>query len=356
MHLINRYVIFIQKPEKRRKIFLPDFNLTDDDIQKLKRRFDLFQKEREIIHKLLNDYIVDYRQYSGRAAERYEYLREKYISQSPNLSHLIFNDGNILWSLNDIAIVLGRHLTSIIRTFDKIEITEGYCAKLIALRETVKAKNGHNIPVYHKEIFDLIIDFYEYEYLLRFSEPRRGDKDNAPDIDEIKRFWTYLKDFYNYNNFDENGIALVIYAGADRTSLYMGKYGPLKGEVFTAYSDKAMKEILKYVYENHLATQDYVGACETYIKLVDGFYVKSFGDYRVGEEKEKTSFPWIEILIVSTALSFIIVVLVYTKYQKPPRYGDITVKNALNDTSMIVKCEYDKPVTEKVQNNKQDNP
>ena len=166
----------------------------------------------------------------------------------------------------------------------------------------------------------------------------------------------YTNHFYNYNNFDENGIALVIYAGADRTSLYMGKYGPLKGEVFTAYSDKAMKEILKYVYENHLATQDYVGACETYIKLVDGFYVKSFGDYRVGEEKEKTSFPWIEILIVSTALSFIIVVLVYTKYQKPPRYGDITVKNALNDTSMIVKCEYDKPVTEKVQNNKQDNP
>ena len=180
---------------------MPDFNLTDDDIQKLKRRFDLFQKEREIIHKLLNDYIVDYRQYSGRAAERYEYLREKYISQSPNLSHLIFNDGNILWSLNDIAIVLGRHLTSIIRTFYKIEFTEGYCAKLIALRETVKAKNGHNIPVYHKEIFDLIIDFYEYEYLLRFSEPRRGDKDNAPDINEIKRFWTYLKDFNNYNNY-----------------------------------------------------------------------------------------------------------------------------------------------------------
>ena len=99
---------------------MPDFNLSDDDIHKLKRRFSLFQRERKFIHGLLNNYVADYRQFEGSAGKRYEYLRKKYISQSPDLTHLIFNDGNIKWSVYDISIVLGRHLTSISRSIKKM--------------------------------------------------------------------------------------------------------------------------------------------------------------------------------------------------------------------------------------------
>ena len=180
---------------------MPDFNLSDEDIHKLKHRFSLFQRERKIIHGLLSNYVADYRQFEGSAGKRYEYLRKKYISRSPDLTHLIFNDGNIQWSVYDISIVLGRHLTSIIRSIKKMENTESWCVRLLSLRENVKNANGRIIQVYQKEIFDLLLDLYEDEYLLRFSEPRRGSQDSAPDIKEVRNFWQYLKDMESFTDY-----------------------------------------------------------------------------------------------------------------------------------------------------------
>lgn len=187
---------------------MPDFKLSDDEIYKLQRQFCRFQAERKSVHELLDNYMADYRQFSGKSSERYEYLRKKYISKSPNLSHLIFKDQKILWSMDDIAIILGRHLSSIIRTFNKLEKNSNYYSRLIALREPEKADNGHDFFVYDKEIFDVIIDFYETEYLLRFSKPRRGNADNAPDINEINRFWSYLKERENFNNYNIQPVKL----------------------------------------------------------------------------------------------------------------------------------------------------
>lgn len=180
---------------------MPDFKLSDDEIYKLQRQFYQFQAERKLVHELLDNYTADYRQFSGKASERYEYLRKKYISKAPDLSHLIFKDEKILWSVDDIAIILGRHISSIIRTFNKLEKSK-YYSKLVALRQTEKAENGHDIFVYEREIFDLIIDFYEDEYLLRFAKPRRGNLENAPDINEVKKFWNYLKERENFNSYN----------------------------------------------------------------------------------------------------------------------------------------------------------
>ena len=180
---------------------MPDFHLSDENIQKLRHKFSLFQRERIIIHDLLKNYAADYRQFEGSYAKRYEYLRKKYISQSPDLTHLIFQDNSILWSVYDIAIVLGRHLTSINRNIKKIEQIEGFCARLLAIRENTKNPKGRTIQVYHEEIFDLLLDLYEDEYLLRFSEPRRGNKEFAPNITEVRRFWQYLKDCETFNDY-----------------------------------------------------------------------------------------------------------------------------------------------------------
>lgn len=179
---------------------MPVFNLSDEDIHKLQHKFNLFRRERKIIHNLLDNYIADYRQFSGSMSKRYEYLRKKYIYQSPNLTHLILLDGNILWSTQDISIVLGRHITSIIRSINKLELSEGWCSRLLSIRETTKNTNGRTVHVYHKEIFDLLLDLYEDEYLLRFSEPRRGNNSSAPDILELRRFWQYMKDFDTFNS------------------------------------------------------------------------------------------------------------------------------------------------------------
>ena len=47
----------------------------------------------------------------------------------------------------------------------------------------------------------MILDLYEEEYLLRFSEHRSGNIENATDIKEVRRFWNYLKDYYSVNDF-----------------------------------------------------------------------------------------------------------------------------------------------------------
>ena len=185
---------------------MPEFYLSQDNISRLQHKFNLFNKERRIIHELLINYEADYRQFKGNAKARREFLREKYLAKAPNMSHLILNNNEVLWSMDDISILLGRNLSTIMRTFNKLESSSDYYSRLLALRECVKAKNGHDIFVYHKEIFDLIIDLYEDEYLLRFAKPRRGDINNAPDFKEVKKFWQYLKE---QNNFNKNNLISV---------------------------------------------------------------------------------------------------------------------------------------------------
>ena len=160
----------------------------------------------------------------------------------------------------------------------------------------------------------------------------------------------YTYNFYDYNDFKDNGIAFVIYVSEDTRSIYMGNNGPRNSEVFTAYTDSRVASILKYVYQNHIQKNDYVGACESFIKLADGFYIKSFGTYHVtdGGDVVKT-FPWVSIVIITVFVSFIIVVLVISKFQKHEKKVDTTLKKAIQTSSMIVKCEYDRPYMKKQQ-------
>ena len=176
------------------------FNLSDDTVAKLKRKFLQFQNSRKKVHELINDYVADYRQFIGSNDDRKEFLEDLFRNRVPDFSHLIFSDNQIFWHVSDIAIILGRNQSSISRTLSSIVHSEEWNFRLIAIRKPVKSANGNSIFVYQKDIFDLIIDKYEEDYLLRFSCPRWGCKNNAPDIHEIKRFWNYLKDFYNVNH------------------------------------------------------------------------------------------------------------------------------------------------------------
>ena len=101
---------------------------------------------------------------------------------------------------------------------------------------------------------------------------------------------------------------------------------------------------------NFIEKDDYMGACESYISLIDGIYVKTFGSYKVGSDGDDR-FPFIEIVIISLVLTFISAVLVYTKYQKPQRMIDQSIKSALNSTTMVVKCEHDDPLPGKNDSN-----
>lgn len=173
---------------------MPIFNLPVEATERLKMKFNEFQKARREVHDLLVDYAADYSQFKGNTLERQESLRRKYSKRAPDLNHLVWDsEGEVYWNAPDIAIVMGRNQSSIARTLLSMERDEGWRVRLLALRKSSKAANGLLVFAYHQDIFDLIIDRYEEEYLRRFSEPRRGDKENAPDIEEVRRFWNYLK-------------------------------------------------------------------------------------------------------------------------------------------------------------------
>jgi hypothetical protein len=170
--------------------FKSTFNLTPDTMKRLTVQFKVFLLDREKIHTLLGDYVADYRSFTGTALARHEYLREKYATRAPNLTHLVFDaDGELYWGTGDMAILLGRDSTTVTRMMRKISSLHGWRSRLYELRKS----SGSGVYVYKKEIFDFIIDFYEEEYLQRFVAPRRGKSVDEEEKAEIYRFWSTLK-------------------------------------------------------------------------------------------------------------------------------------------------------------------
>ena len=55
------------------------------------------------------------------------------------------------------------------------ETLEEWNNRLSSLQRNVRSKTGIDIEVYHQDIFDLLLDYYEEEYLLRIAEPRHGN-------------------------------------------------------------------------------------------------------------------------------------------------------------------------------------
>lgn len=169
------------------------FDLTDGEIAQLKAKFKDFQDARNAVLMFLVSYIADYQKFRGTSSARRIYLRKKYASQPPRLNYPICGEDGFYWSVYNISVILGRNRSSITRTLVKMRRVEENHARLNALCKTVKLGNGLPIRVYHQDIFDMILDQYEDEYLMRFANPRHGKPNHAPDIQELRRFWEYLK-------------------------------------------------------------------------------------------------------------------------------------------------------------------
>ncbi len=169
------------------------FAISEKDIALLESKFKEFQDTRNAVLMFLVSYISDYQKYCGSSSDLGEHLHSKYSWYTPKINYL-FNSGNgFYWSIRNIAIVLGRNRSSITRTINKMKNSDNWCEKLSLLQKSVKSDSGFSIDVYHQDIFDLLLDYYEEEYLLRFAKPRHGGKKTSPDISELHRFWNYLK-------------------------------------------------------------------------------------------------------------------------------------------------------------------
>lgn len=158
----------------------------------------------------------------------------------------------------------------------------------------------------------------------------------------------YVYNFYDYNSFDNEGVVFLIYLSNGNPEIFMGNSGDHSSEIFSIYSDKRINAILKYVYNNYIKEGKYYDACIGYVKILSGFYEKAHGDYDVDDEGNVVKvIPWVEIIIISLALTFIVVLLSIGKIFKKKIVINEFIKKSVNNDTMVVKLESEQSINKK---------
>lgn len=152
----------------------------------------------------------------------------------------------------------------------------------------------------------------------------------------------YSNNFYDYNDFMNDGTIFVICMSGNEPEIYMGNSGDHSGKIFEVYSDSRINQTLEYVYKD-ISTGNYSKAINDYINILDGFYrIDNGGNYKVDKEgKIVKSIPWIEIIILSVTLTFIIVVLLLYKINRKKGVV-VNFEKCINSDTLMVRTDSDK--------------
>ena len=135
----------------------------------------------------------------------------------------------------------------------------------------------------------------------------------------------YASAFYKKNRFKENTILFVIYINDVEPQIYM--YG-VGDKTTKYYTDERIEQILKYVYD-YVDNKKYYEATDKYLTIIDGFYKIDNDNYYLDSDGKIVKYiPWIEIIILSIALTFIIVMIFIYRIKSNNK---IVNKNVLDD-------------------------
>lgn len=146
-----------------------------------------------------------------------------------------------------------------------------------------------------------------------------------------KKAIDYMYDFYDYNDFSRKGIIFFVYKAEKEYEIYMGTVG----DISHIYSDTRINQTLSYVYK-YLEEDKFYECFDNYIKIVDGFYVLDNNEKtKINENGEVVKgFPWVEIIILSGAVTFIVMMLLIMNDKKK---GVITKIDKLNKNTLMIK-------------------
>ena len=202
----------------------------------LTKKFLLFRDDREKIRRRMENYVLDYSLHETGATHKYELLEEQYSVNTPNLNHLIFSKGgSSLWSARDIAIVLGRNVSSVSRTLKKMHEKTEWAERLTVLSVTPENPGRDAATLYHSEVFDTIVDYFEYGYLERITHPRNGIPMTEEEREAVFTFWRDLK---KTNNITINEYTQTLSLNASRESSFAAIYENLRMIIKHAFSIK----------------------------------------------------------------------------------------------------------------------
>lgn len=167
-------------------------------------------------------------------------------------------------------------------------------------------------------------------------------------VDDIgdKSISDFAYNFYDYNDFLDDGVVFVIYKHPSDPEIFMGNSGKSDSKTFKIYSDYRINAILSYVYSD-IEQGNYYSASVNYIKILKGFYEKENGDYKVDDDGNLVKrIPWIEIIVLSLSLTFIVVVFfIYgIKNSNKNNYKDY-LDEVLDNNTLIVRKDIDEEIT-----------
>ena len=163
----------------------------------------------------------------------------------------------------------------------------------------------------------------------------------------------YAYNFYDYNDFKDNGLIFVIYVNDVDPVIFMTTNSiSTDSELYKMYNkDDRVNQTLAYVYKD-VKQKEYYSAVDKYLSVIQGFYdlekktEGSSAGYEVSTDgKIVKNIPWIEIVVLSVALSFVVVViLLYRLKGKNIVQNKINLDENIDKTTLIVKCEKDELV------------
>ena len=119
---------------------------------------------------------------------------------------------------------------------------------------------------------------------------------------------SYITNFYNYNSFQDTGIAFMISISSGQSGIYMKVFGNDQ-KLHSNYDNNRKIQILRPANE-FFVRKDYFATINTYLKGLNGFYGAGNGDYEVKADGTVVRIiPWVEIIILTISLTFIILLI-----------------------------------------------
>ena len=153
----------------------------------------------------------------------------------------------------------------------------------------------------------------------------------------------YAYNFYDYNDFKIEGVIFVISLEGKEPEIYMGNSGDSTGKVLTTYTNVRINQTLKYVYQD-IAIGHYYSAASNFVKIIKGFYeIDRNGDYYVGEDGSIIrNLPWTEIVILTLAISLIIIILCLLQIRNNNRISNkFSLGSLIDNNTLTVKLNSD---------------
>lgn len=153
-----------------------------------------------------------------------------------------------------------------------------------------------------------------------------------------------INNFYNYNDFNDDAVVFYIYISDVEPDIYMITNG--MGNNF--YTQERIPQILEYVYKD-IAEGNYGQAVDNYINILSGFYNLD-GNYKVDKNGNVVQdIPWIEIVVLAVTLTFIIVVILVSRFGLGKR-KKFSLYKKINQSTLRVRTDSDEEIVTEVSN------